>query len=152
MIPTVFDANTCESIIQRINSLTPKTERLWGTMTVDQMFAHCNVPYAYTFMPEQFKQPNFLMKWMLKNFVKKMVVSENPYKQNERTSPSFIISNARDFEKEKAILIKNIEKVKDLGATHFEGKENFSFGKMTAQEWSNMYYKHLDHHLRQFGV
>lgn len=152
MIPTIFDAAACESIIQRINSLTPNTERLWGTMTVDQMLAHCNVPYAYTFMPEQFKQPNFFMKWMLKNFVKKMVVSENPYKQNERTSPSFIISNARDFEKEKAILIKNIENVKDLGATHFEGKENFSFGKMTAQEWSNMYYKHLDHHLRQFGV
>lgn len=152
MIPTIFDAATCENIIQRINNLTPNKERLWGTMSVDQMLAHCNVPYAYTFMPEQFKQPNFLMKWMLKNFVKKMVVSENPYKQNERTSPNFIISNARDFEKEKAILIKNIEKVKDLGATHFEGKENFSFGKMTAQEWSNMYYKHLDHHLRQFGV
>jgi len=25
-------------------------------------------------------------------------------------------------------------------------------GKLTAVEWSNMLYKHLDHHLRQFGV
>ena len=152
MIPTIFDEATCGSIIQRINSLTPKSKRLWGTMTVDQMFAHCNVPYSYTFMPEQFKKPSFFMKFILKNFVKKMVVSDNPYKQNERTSPSFVISNPRDFEKEKAILIKNIEKVKDLGATHFEGKENFSFGKMTSKEWNALYYKHLDHHLRQYGV
>ena len=152
MIKNIFDSEVTSGIIGRINALTPNSERLWGTMTVDKMLAHCNVPYSYTFMPEQFKKPSFFMKFILKNFVKKMVVSDNPYKQNERTSPSFVISNPRDFEKEKAILIKNIEKVKDLGATHFEGKENFSFGKMTSKEWNALYYKHLDHHLRQFGV
>lgn len=81
-----------------------------------------------------------------------MVVSPEAYKQNERTSPSFVISNARDFENEKALLIANIEKTQQLGATYFEGKENFSFGLMTAEEWNTMFYKHLDHHLRQFGV
>jgi hypothetical protein len=26
------------------------------------------------------------------------------------------------------------------------------FGKMRAEEWAILMYKHLDHHLRQFGV
>ena len=88
MIKNIFEEQVCNEIIQRINTLTTKSERLWGSMSVDQMLAHCNMPYAYTFMPEQFKKPNVFVKFLLKNFVKKMVVSPNPYKQNERTSHS----------------------------------------------------------------
>jgi hypothetical protein len=39
-----------------------------------------------------------------------------------------------------------------MGADAFEGKESNSFGKLTASEWNIMMYKHLDHHLTQFGV
>lgn len=152
MIKDIFNPEVTAEIIGRINRLTPETQRLWGTMNVSQMLAHCNVPYAYTFTPEKFKKPNFLMKFILSNFVKKMVVSPTPYKKNERTSPSFVIADQRDFEKEKSILINNIKKCEALGRTHFEGKENFSFGKMTADEWNALYYKHIDHHLRQFGI
>jgi SRSO17 transposase len=45
-----------------------------------------------------------------------------------------------------------IIKTQELGATHFEGKESHSFGTLTSTEWNNMFYKHLDHHLGQFGV
>ena len=120
-------------------------------MNVAQMLAHCNVPYAYTFTPEKFKKPNFLMKLIMRNFVKKIVTSSQPYKQNERTAPAFVISDVRNFEQEKQKLIANVLKTQQLGADYFEGRDNFSFGKMTANEWNTMYYKHLDHHLRQFG-
>lgn len=152
MIKNIFDAQVANEVIERINQLTPSHERLWGTMTVDQMLAHCNIPYSYTYEPEKFKKPGSVKKFLLKNFVKKYIVSETPYKQNGRTAPEFIITGKKDFEKEKATLIENILKTQKLGEQDFEGKENFSFGKMTAKEWNTMYYKHLDHHLRQFGV
>jgi len=74
------------------------------------------------------------------------------YAKNSRTAPEFIIEGQKDFEQEKARLIGFITKTQQLGAAHFEGKENFSFGPMTAQEWNGLFYKHLDHHLMQFGV
>jgi hypothetical protein len=58
----------------------------------------------------------------------------------------------KNFEIEKSKLIDNIRKTQQLGAVYFEGLNNFSFGKLTSQEWNNMFYKHLDHHLGQFGV
>lgn len=152
MIKNVFDENVTNEIIGRINNLQPETQRQWGTMNVAQMFAHCNVPYAYTFEPEKFKKPNFFMKLILKNFVKKIVTNPEPYKKNGRTAPEFVISDQRDFEHEKAKLIGNILKTQELGESFFEGRDNFSFGKMTTSEWNIMYYKHLDHHLRQFNV
>ena len=89
---------------------------------------------------------------MLKAFVKKGVVDEVPYKRNLRTTAQFIIADERDFEAEKATLLAYIKRTQELGTDHFEGKENMSFGAIPVEEWNNLFYKYLDHHLRQFGV
>lgn len=152
MIKNLFDKTIVEEVIDRINLLQPTTKRQWGKMTVDQMLAHCNVSYAFVYEAEKFAKPTAIKTFLLKAFVKKYVVNQEPYKQNGRTAPEFIIIEGRDFEKEKSILIDNILKTQKLGSEHFEGKENYSFGKMNHTEWNTLFYKHLDHHLQQFGV
>ena len=96
--------------------------------------------------------PSGAKRWLLRTFLKNIVTGDKPYSKNSRTAPEFIIVGQKDFEQEKARLIGFITKTQQLGADHFEGKENFSFGPMTAQEWNGLFYKHLDHHLMQFGV
>ncbi len=152
MIKNIFDKQIIDEIIHRIQQLQPTTHPQWGKMSVDQMLAHCNVTYRFTYESEQFKKPGAFKKFILKSLVKKYVVNENAYRRNGNTAPEFIMTGSKDFEKEKAMLISNINKTQQLGADHFEGLENFSFGKMTSQEWNNLFYKHLDHHLTQFGV
>lgn len=143
-------ASTAESIA-RINQLSADSKPLWGKMNAAQMFAHCCVAYEMVYT-DKHKAPNGFMKFMLKAFVKKGVVGDAPYKRNLRTAPQFIIADERDFEAEKARLVDYIKKTQELGAEHFDGKENLSFGKMNSQEWNNLFAKHLDHHLSQFGV
>lgn len=147
----IFDPQTTAETVARIEKLSPETQPLWGKMNVSQMLAHCNVTYemAYT---DQHPAPKGIMKIILKLFVKNMVVSEKPYKKNLKTAPQFLIVDERDFQKEKERLVAYIKKTEELGAAHFDGRKNLSFGKMTKQEWNNMFYKHLDHHLQQFGV
>ena len=148
----VFDAKDAQEYINRINNLTPETQRKWGKMSVNQVLAHLNVAYDLTFMPEKFPKPSFIAKFLLSRFVKPKITNEIPYKQSLPTSPAFIIADERNFEEEKAKLIGNIQRVQQLGKEAFEGKENINFGKMTAQGWNNMFAKHLNHHLEQFGV
>jgi hypothetical protein len=152
MIKDIFSPEIANELIDRINHITPNQKPEWGKMSADQMLAHCNVTYAFVFEPEKFKKPGMLKKFVLNTFVKQFVVGEKPYKINSPTVADFLIRNSRDFEKEKSLLIENIKKVRGLGRAYFEGKENFSFGKLSADEWNIMFYKHLDHHLRQFGV
>jgi hypothetical protein len=92
------------------------------------------------------------MKFILKAMVKNKVVSEAPYTQSSRTAPQFIITGKKDFESEKQRLISFINKAQQLGENHFDGKESDSFGVLNKTEWNNMMYKHLNHHLSQFGV
>lgn len=147
----IFDPLITQELIARINQLKPETPALWGKMKVDQMLAHCSVAYEMAFTNKHPK-PNAFMRFILKAFVKKGVVNEVPYSKNIRTAPAFIIADRKNFEAEKDRLIKYIEHTLSLGPDHFEGKESLSFGPMTTQEWNNLFYKHLDHHLTQFGV
>ncbi len=147
----IFSTDVVEEVITRINSLKADTQPQWGTMSADKMLAHCNVAYEGVYT-DKHPKPNGFVRFMLKTFVKSKVVGEKGYPKNGRTAPQFIIKDERNFDVEKKRLIDYINKTKDLGRNHFEGKESHSFGKLNAQEWNNMFYKHLDHHLNQFGV
>ena len=144
----VIDSN---DVIHRIQRLSTDSQPLWGKMSIGQMLSHCNVTYEMVYETNHPK-PNTFVKFILKMLVKNKVVNEVPYKKNESTAPQFIIKESKDFEIEKARLINYIVKTQELGETFFDGKESHSFGVLTKQEWNNMFYKHLDHHLNQFGV
>jgi len=150
-LPNIFTAEISQQVIERINSLTHESPGLWGKMTVAQMLAHCNVTYEMVYETRHSK-PNFFMGFILKTFVKSKVTSETPYKQSLQTAPAFIVTDVKDFEAERARLISYIGKTQELGESYFDGKESLSFGKLSKSEWNNMFYKHLDHHLRQFGA
>lgn len=151
MLPNIFSQSVADEIIERIQQLKPTTPAQWGKMNVSQMLAHCNVTYEMAY-EDKHPKPNFLMRLILKTFVKNLVVNEIPYKKNAQTAPAFLITDEKEFDKEKNRLIQYIQKTVDLGAESFEQKESHSFGPLSITEWNNMFYKHLDHHLRQFGV
>lgn len=147
----IFQPEVTAEIIDRINRLTPTTPQLWGKMNVVQMLAHCNVTYEMVY-DNIHPKPGAFVKFLLKTLAKNKVVSEKPYSKNNPTGPQFIIKDERNFEKEKARLIEYLHKTQQLGENHFDGKESHSFGVLNKTEWNNMFYKHLDHHLSQFGV
>lgn len=150
-LPNIFTREVSNQVIARINALTPERQANWGKMNVGQMLAHSSVMYEMVFDNKHAK-PNVFIRFILKSFVKNIVVSEKPYKRNSQTAPAFIIKNNRDFNTEKNRLIAYINKVQQLGEASFDGKESNSFGVLNKTEWNNMFYKHLDHHLTQFGV
>ena len=149
--PDIFTKEVSEQLISRIEQLTPASAPSWGKMDVAQMLAHCNVTYELIY-DNKHPKPNPVMRFILKAFIKKTVVNEVPYKQGSPTAPAFLIKGSRDFEKEKNRLVAHIRQTRDLGAAHFDLKESHSFGPLKLEEWNNMFYKHLDHHLKQFGV
>ena len=150
-LANIFTKAVSDGVIQRINNLNATTQGNWGKMAVAQMLAHCNVSYEMMY-EDKHPKPNFLIKFILKSFVKPKVVDESPYPKNGSTAPAFIIKDDRDFEAEKKRLIAYITKTQELGEAHFDGKASHSFGNLTKEEWNNLLYKHLDHHLTQFGV
>lgn len=115
------------------------------------MLAHCNKTYEMMY-DNKHPKPNFLMRLMLKTLVKNIVVNEKPYKHNQQTAPVFIVCETKNFEEQKTRLINYLTKTQKLSKNYFDGKESHSFGVLKKTEWNNVSYKHLDHHLKQFGL
>ncbi|MEN9511440.1 MAG: hypothetical protein RLZZ370_1259 [Bacteroidota bacterium] len=120
-------------------------------MNVSQMLAHCCIPFEQA-LNMRHDGPNLLMKLMLRLFFRKSMVNEVPYRQNLPTAPSFVIDDERSLEAERFRLKQLLETFSEQGKAHFEGKKQITLGRLKSGEWNNLMYKHLDHHLRQFGV
>jgi hypothetical protein len=147
----IFDAAVTEEQIRRIRMLSPETRPLWGKMNAAQMLAHLCVSYEMVY-EDRHRRPGRLMRLLLRAFVKNAVVGDKPYRRNTPTAPAFRVTDARDFERERDRLIGFLRRTQELGPAYFDGRESHSFGPLTLTEWNNLFYKHLDHHLRQFGV
>jgi hypothetical protein len=147
----IFLAETTEQVIDRVNKLTPQTQPEWGKMTVSQMMAHCNVAYEMA-LEDKHPKPNAFMRWIIQLTAKSTVCGDKPYKKGQQTAPAFVIKGERNFETEKNRLITYLKKTQQLGSGYFDGRESLSFGKLSSAEWNTMFYKHLNHHLTQFGV
>ncbi|HQZ96645.1 MAG TPA: DUF1569 domain-containing protein [Pyrinomonadaceae bacterium] len=150
--PNIFAKEVSDGIIERLNKLTPESQRQWGKMDVAKMLAHCSVAYECIYEPDKHPKPGFPMSLVLKYIVAPVVVGDKPAKKNSPTGPQFIIRSDKDFETERARLVAYIVKTQQLGENEFNGKESHSFGVLNKTQWSNMLYKHLDHHLQQFRV
>jgi hypothetical protein len=150
-IQNIFSPQVAEQFISRINNLNEKSPQQWGKMNAGQMMAHCNVSYEMAF-DEHYKKSNPVLRFILKNLAKKSLVDDSPLKKNSSTASEMVIKDARNFENEKQILISNVKNLVEKGEDFFHLKDHPGFGVMTKQEWNNFYYKHLDHHLTQFGV
>lgn len=147
---SVFNPADVASLIKRIEKLHPHSQPRWGRMNAAQMLAHCNVTYEMVY-DDKHAEPNIFLRLFLRIFVKNTVVSEAPYQKNLQTAPAFLIREDKKFVVERKRLITYIQKTLDLGGAYFDGKKSLSFGQLTEAEWNNMFYKHLDHHLNQFG-
>jgi hypothetical protein len=148
---SVFETSTVRALRDRIERLTSSTSPQWGKMTVDQMLAHCNVAYDMVYTGD-YPKAGPIKRWLLKALVKQGVVGPKPYPRNSPTAPAFRIRARKDFATEQRKLLAYLERVRIDGASGFEGRESVSFGALTASEWDVLFYKHLDHHLTQFGV
>ena len=151
MFPNVFEDSTTNSTLERLEKLTFDTQPQWGKMNASQMLAHLNVAYDMAYTEKQSKS-SWFTKFLMKAFVKGIVVGEKPYAKNSRTAPQFLITTEKEFSEEKAKFIDNVKKTQENGAKYFEGRESASFGALTAKQWSNMFSKHIEHHFAQFGV
>ena len=146
-VKDLFDPSVKQEIIARINKLTPATQRQWGKMDVAQMLAHCQVPMGVAIGHHKLKS-NFLLS-LIGPLFKSKLYDTKPFKRNLPTDKSFIMADPKDFEKEKQALIAMINQFNESNMV--DEKHPF-FGKLTKEQWSKGTWKHLDHHLSQFGV
>ncbi len=149
-VKSLFDKDVFDETISRVNQLNGNSLALWGKMNVAQMLAHCKVAFGVPLsdkpMPRMFL--GLLMGWMMK----KKLYNNEPWKHNLPTAPNFIIKDERNFAEEKSELISLVTEFNSRGPKNIGKFPHPFFGTYTKEQWGLSMWKHLDHHLKQFGV
>ena len=148
----LFDAAVAEQVKTRLGELEPQSERRWGTMSVAQMLAHCAVSMEWAVgdvVPEKVASPIRLLGRLVKPLALR---NDDPMRKNSPTAKSLLVADERDFSEERERLSRLVDRFAAGGAAGCTRNPHSFFGKMTPEEWAILTYKHLDHHLRQFGV
>jgi hypothetical protein len=146
---SLFNTAERNEIIERIASINDNSEKQWGKMSAAQMLSHCQQPIRIGI--GDLKLSTNLLFMILGPFIKKKLMKEEPFDKHLPTHKDFIIKE------EPSSLTDERQKLIDLVNALNDKKDNLAvkhpiFGKMSPQQWDSLNWKHLDHHLRQFGA
>lgn len=147
---SLFNPADRESLSVRLAALEADTRHLWGKMDAAQMLQHCSRGLEAATGDRPMKQL-FLGK-VLGPFVRRMALGKRPLGRNAPTDPSFVVLDVRDFNAERIRLATILDRFIQRGPESAGKATHAFFGRLNGDEWGRLMYKHLDHHLRQFGV
>ena len=115
------------------------------------MLAHCAIGMESA-TGEQ-KPPRVPVSRILGPIIKPLLFRDDaPMKKNSPTPRSFVVEGDPDFQSERARLHGLIECFANAGPACCTDHPHAFFGRLKPDEWAILMYKHVDHHLRQFGV
>jgi len=147
----LFEAPTVDEVKNRTERLRSDSERQWGKMNAAQAVAHCAASMEMAVGDKL--PPQMLLGRIIGGFVKPMVLgNDEPMRRNSPTVPSLVVSDERELEAERTRLRGLIDRFAAAGPQGCTTHPHSFFGRLNPQEWAILMYKHLDHHLRQFGV
>jgi hypothetical protein len=147
----LFDAARVKEVKERIALLRPDSERLWGTMNAPQAVAHSSGGLELALGDKT--PPRVCVGRLLGWIVKPLALrNDEPMRRNSPTIKDLVVQDERDLRTEQERLLGLIDRFAAAGPAGCTKHPHSFFGRLTPDEWAILMYKHLDHHLRQFGV
>ncbi len=146
----LFDGKTRAQILDRIRSIPLDRLPQWGKMNVAQMFAHCVLPFQVARGELEMKRT--LIGRIFGGMARKRFISPEAFPRNLPTDKKFIVTGEKGAEVECERLIESVRRFGEGGDDGIRCTVHPFFGPMTPEDWDVLMWKHVDHHLRQFGV
>lgn len=143
-----FETSNYQKIVNRLEKISPTSDRKWGKMSVTQMLHHLNLAIGSglgyykledksTFLSRGFNQ------FMILNVLKKFPI-------DTKTPSTLKVEEEFDFDTEKKLLLEILAKAQAT-KTDLDWQKHTYFGEMTRKQWGKLIMIHCNHHFQQFS-
>jgi Protein of unknown function (DUF1569) len=119
-------------------------------MDVAQMMAHCSA--ALDMASGKIVVKRTLIGRVIGPRFRHLMTNDKPFGHGAPTAKELKIVDLRAFAKEQERLKQCVREFHQNGESKCTTHPHPFFGPLTPLEWSTGMYKHVDHHLQQFGV
>lgn len=145
---SVWNDSDYRELRERLDRLTPDTAARWGKFTAPQMVCHLadclkmatgELPVPSKNLPIRFTP------------LKQLIIYVLPFPKGAPTAPQLISRKPAEWSGEVQLLRNEFDSFVKRGPS---GKfvPHPAFGTLTPKSWGVLVYKHMHHHLTQFGV
>ena len=138
-------------LAKRIEAIKGDEKPIWGKMNVEQMLSHLVQTGSMPFE----KQADDRSNWFARTMVKPLMLYVLPMPKEIPIGPD--VDQQKDgrkplgVETDKQLILESIERLGTLDKNE-KCLDHPFFGRMSASDWCLIGHKHIDHHLRQFGL
>ncbi|MFY8213467.1 MAG: DUF1569 domain-containing protein [Flavobacterium sp.] len=148
---SIFTPTDNLELQNRLQQITADSLPIWGKMNAAQMFVHCQKPFEVA--EKKLILNRNLMSYLFGSMMKKkLLIKGEPFTPNLPTAKAFLITDSVEFAREKNSLLEKIIEYSQVGPSIIKIKTHPFFGDLSPEQWGILFYKHLDHHLKQFSV
>jgi hypothetical protein len=137
-------------IIARLGRLTPDSPRVWGKMDFTQLLPHLAAALQLALGERKIEGKS--VTGLKAAVFRQLAIHHLPWPQGKIQSPGGTFNNPTDgWERDRERVITLIERFAVTPPAQLASAHP-PFGRMRANDWDVLQYRHLDHHLRQFGA
>ncbi|MEL6923130.1 MAG: DUF1569 domain-containing protein [Bacteroidota bacterium] len=148
---SIFHPQTIDSFKKRIQKIDPNANAQWGKMNTFQMLKHCSENDRMLLRQRQLRRL-FIGRLFGKMALRSNIKDDKPLSKNSPTHPDLVIRDNGDAEAQKKIWLSLLDQYPSMQTSDYVDFVHPFFGKMSAGQVGKFAFKHIDHHLRQFGV
>lgn len=134
-------------LLQRLQRVRPDAQPAWGTLNAPRMLCHLadQLRVALGDVPAK-PVHTFASRTLLKFLV--INTGFQPPRGKIQTAPEMLASQPASWEADRSACVELVERV----GTGSARAVHPMFGPLSPQEWGRLCWKHLNHHLVQFGA
>ena len=145
---TLWQEDFRHEIIERLANLNGDSKPNWGKMNCGQMLAHVADGLRMALGDLKTVPKKSFLRFRP---VKYLIIYRLPFPKGAPTAPELISRPAEYVETEISAIKDLIEQFAEREQV-VEWAQHPAFGKLSNKDWGVLGYKHIDHHLKQFGV
>jgi hypothetical protein len=151
-MPQVLDQAALDTLTRRIHKLSDGSAPKWGEMTVNEMLTHCSTAIQMGLGDIAVK-----VKFgkAMAALARLLFIDVFPFPKGSPTAPELHprkkLRKPEEFARERDQLIAQLKRLHDTPNT-YSFADHPLFRQMDRKRWGQLVYRHIDHHLRQFGV
>jgi len=148
-IRSILNESDRAAICNRLQALSASSTARWGQMNVNGMLEHLRLSaqMAVGEVASASKGKRVFQVFPLKHLILYVL----PFPKGAPTAKELLPSAAASLEEERAAVLQLLERI-GAGPQEGTGPAHPLFGPLSRREWAAATYKHVDHHLKQFGA
>jgi hypothetical protein len=144
---TLLKTSDRDQVLERLRRVRPDARPVWGTLDAPRMLCHLADMMRVALGDVPSKPVHSLLS---RTLVKNLVVNTGfkAPRGKVQTAPEMLSSRPGSWETDLSVCVELAGRVAAGSAKAVHP----AFGPLTPEEWGRLCWKHMDHHLAQFGA